>query len=546
MSHPAAPPPRREFALAAALFVLLTVVLTWPQAVRLNSVSPHMDAPFNLWRLAWFAHAMATDPRHLFDANIFWPEKNTLAYSDAMPFEGVLAAPFLWAGVPTPIVYNLLLLASFVFSACAAYALARHITGRTSAAIVAGVVFAFAPFRFDHYMHFELLWSGWMPLAVLALLRAFEDGRARWGALTGLFAALQTLSSIYYGLYLAVVLAVMTIVLALGKPVRPRGRTMAGLACGAVLAGALVLPYIRPYQQARAVVGERGFDEVRLWSAGPKHFLAATPDNWLYGSFSSDLSFPEKRLFVGIVGLLLAGIGLWPPFDRRRIACLIGLAVAVNIAIGFRGVGYHVLWERLDLVRGLRAPARGGQLFLLFTGLFAAWGAARLLTWFERTPLAWARFVVPALTALLALEFATMPVTLVEVPPALSVSRWLADQPAGPVLVLPVPKHNTLPGHERDVMYQSTFHWKPLINGHSGNWPLVYMNMLFALDQFPSESGLAAVKRAGVRYIVLIERWYGAAPYQAALAFLDARPDVTRRGEFADDTFGTTVFEVKP
>lgn len=536
--------PRQAFWRVAGLFVFLTVILTWPQAIRLNSVSPHMDAPFNMWRLGWFAHAMATDPRHLFDANIFWPEKNTLAYSDAMPLEGAMAAPFLWAGVPTPVVYNVLLLASFVFSGCAAYALARYLTGRSSAGIIAGVIFAFAPFRFDHYMHFELLWSGWMPLAVLALLRAFDDGRARWGVLAGLLAALQTLSSIYYGVYLAVVLAVMAIVLAIGKSRRPRGRTIAGLACGAVLAGALVLPYMRPYQQARGVVGERVFDEVRLWSAGPRHFLAATPDNWLYGSFSEGMSFPEKRLFVGAIGILLAVIGLWPPLDRRRLACLAGLVVAVDIAIGFRGVGYGVLWERLDLVRGLRAPARGGQLFLLFAGLFAAWGAARLLSWLQRAPRPWTRFVLPALTVVMVLEFATMPVALVAVPPALAVSRWLADQPPGAVLVLPIPNHNRVPGYERDVMYQSTFHWKPVVNGHSGNWPWSYMNMLVALEGFPSEAALAAVKRAGVRYIVLIERWYGAAPYQAALAFLDARPDVIRRGAFPDDAFATAVFEI--
>jgi hypothetical protein len=222
----------------------------------------------------------------------------------------------------------------------------------------------------------------------------------------------------------------------------------------------------------------------------------------------------------------------------------VGLLVAVDIAIGFRGVGYNVLWERLDLVRGLRAPARGGQLFLLFAGLFAAWGAARVLAWLQRTPRPWTRFAIPALTGVLVLEYATMPVTLEAVPPALAVSRWLADQPAGAVVVLPVPKQNALPGHEREVMYQSTFHWKPIANGHSGNWPWSYMYLIAALDDFPSANGLAAVKSAGIRYIVLMERWYGADAYQRALAALDARPDVTRRGVFADETFATAVFEV--
>ena len=39
----------------------------------------HSDALFSIWRLSWIAHAMARDPSHLFDANIFYPHTRTLA-----------------------------------------------------------------------------------------------------------------------------------------------------------------------------------------------------------------------------------------------------------------------------------------------------------------------------------------------------------------------------------------------------------------------------------------------------------------------------------
>ena len=44
-----------------------------------------------MWRLRWFAHALVTPSARLFDANIFSPELRTLALSDAMFVEGIVA-----------------------------------------------------------------------------------------------------------------------------------------------------------------------------------------------------------------------------------------------------------------------------------------------------------------------------------------------------------------------------------------------------------------------------------------------------------------------
>ena len=60
------------------------------QASR-RAARQHQDVYFNMWRLRWFAHALATAPSHVFDGNIFYPEPRTLTYSDAMLVEGVVA-----------------------------------------------------------------------------------------------------------------------------------------------------------------------------------------------------------------------------------------------------------------------------------------------------------------------------------------------------------------------------------------------------------------------------------------------------------------------
>ena len=73
-------------ASALAIFVLLAIVHTWPLASNPAHLSrnDNADIVLNEWTLAWVIHEAIHDPRHLFDANIFHPERFTLAYSEAM------------------------------------------------------------------------------------------------------------------------------------------------------------------------------------------------------------------------------------------------------------------------------------------------------------------------------------------------------------------------------------------------------------------------------------------------------------------------------
>ena len=70
--------------------------MTWPLGRVTDVVIPASDdAHFSIWRLAWVAHQLPADPRHLFDANIFYPARGTLALSDAMLLVGALGTAVL-------------------------------------------------------------------------------------------------------------------------------------------------------------------------------------------------------------------------------------------------------------------------------------------------------------------------------------------------------------------------------------------------------------------------------------------------------------------
>ena len=67
-----------------------------------------------------------------------------------------------------------------------------------------------------------------------------------------------------------------------------------------------------------------------------------------------------------------------------------------------------------------------------------------------------------------------------------------------------------LPLHDAEFAYQSTFHWKPLVNGYSGTSPRSYIELLRGVRTFPSDEALHALRAAGVNYVTGHESGYGA------------------------------------
>ena len=539
-----AAPGRRHWIGVAILFSILTTAATWPQIVEPAGILPHRDSWFNMWRIAWTAHQLVRAPAHLFDANIHYPERHTLAYSDAVLVPALVGAPGRWAGVPTPYVHTFLVMISFVLAGVGAWALVRDLTGNTVAGVAAGLIFAFTPFRFDHYMHLELLWSGWMPLALLAIHRALRHGRAAAGAAAGLLVAAQMLSSIYYGVYFASVMLPLVVVLATGLAWTALRRAAVSLGVGGLIAAMLILPYLAPYRAARTTVGERGASEAALYSAGPIHYLSATPDNLLYGRFADRTGRPEKRLFPGLAAALLAVIALWPPLDRVRLAYAVALLVAVDLSFGPSGLTYEWLREHVLPYRGLRAPARAGGVALLMIAVLAGFGWARI----ERAAAVRVGRRVRLLSAsalcAVAIEYVEVPRHLVRAPVgAEPVYQWLTAQPYGVVAEFPMPEEHGLPLHDAEFEYASTFHWRPIVNGYSGNVPVSYVEMLRAMRPFPTDAGLERLRATGVRYLILHERFFGHDGYRDATAALDSRPGLIRRGPFGPDTARSVVYE---
>jgi hypothetical protein len=486
---------------AFVLFTALTAVMTYPQARHMgDAVHDPGDPLLNLWALSWIAHQLPIAPTHLFDANIFAPERWTLAYSETLLAPAVASTPLIWMGMSGILVYNLVFVSGFIFSGIGAALLVRDLTRDTSAAIVAGVIFAYLPFRFDHYPQLQLQQAEWIPLALWAFHRVMNDGRLRDGLLLGAFVSAQFLSCVYYGVFLSGFLVVVGGALMLSN-VRIARRRLTALAAGVVLSSLLLAPAGRAYLAAREAVGERSATEIAGRSARWHHYLAAPASNRLYGGSASRFGAEERKLFPGLIAVTLAIVALWPPVSPVRIAYAIGLGFAVNLTLGLNAPLYRFLVERVAPFRALRIPALAVILVGFSLAVLAGFGVARIRS----------RVSAPGVRALLALvcslavlvEGCSTPVhltTIPQAPPAIYADLLRDRGDSSAVTIVDIPM---IVGGDQTYMYYSTFHWQTLLNGYSGFFPPAYLRLVADMREFPDARSLDALRARGGRYAVV-------------------------------------------
>ena len=184
--------------VAAALAV--SVLMTWPLASgmgHLGRTQNSGDGRFAVWNVAWVAHALTTSPADLFDANIFYPHRRALAFSEANIGAGTLAVP-IWAATHNPFAaHNSVVLMAFSASVIFTWLLVRRLTGDGAAAATASILFAFCPYVFARTAHIQLLMIAGIPLSLLAFHRLVDAPSPQRGVALGLALAAQAMSCAY-------------------------------------------------------------------------------------------------------------------------------------------------------------------------------------------------------------------------------------------------------------------------------------------------------------------------------------------------------------
>lgn len=512
----------KEVVIVAIGAVLLAIVMTWPLLLHLGSTVPRDigDPLAEAWQPAWGGHALLHQPLHFFDANRFWPIKDSLAFGDALI--GYAPTGIIGSGPHAAMVrYDLLFLFAYALAFFGAYLLARELGLGPAGAAIAGAAFAFAPYRLEQDGHMQVISSGGIPLSIAFAVRGIRLKRPWWLFWAWLVAAWQVSLGWVLGLPFAYGLAGAALIgvgawLVRGRPPVPRRMIIAG-AAGAVVFVAFSYWIAHAYLQiADEFPGaKRTPHEVAAFSGPLKVLLTAPEENFVWGAATAGIrdsltTWQEKTLFPGAVILLLAMVGLGSKSLPRRL--LVGLGIAavaiVVLELGFREQGgllwpYRVLYDVLPGWDAIRTPGRLATFSSLALALLAAAGAeATIRAAGRRRWPAWSAIAIAGVLGLaIVTEGRSLPFDPFDdqaQPPVPPSGPSTADIP-GPQLHLPAltAKEN------RAYQLASTQGFAEIVNGRASTNPAPVLNLIRRMANFPDATTISELQEYGVRTVIL-------------------------------------------
>lgn len=470
---------------ALALYSILTLLLTWPLALNLTRAIPGdgFDGWQNYWNLWWMKVALVERVQSpLVTDLLYYPTGVSLYFHTLNPFNGLLALPVQLSG-SILLAYNFIVFVSFVLSGYGAFLLAlwvlnalaqwrgeaetrRTATASYGAALIAGVIFAFAPFHFAHLLgHMQVFAYQWIPFSALYLLRALDTATdvpthrstdalthqitkppkhwLRESLLAALFITFAALCDWYFALYLAFFggLAVIWFWAMRGKTAgwaRALWRSLLAVGVAGVVSVVLLLPLLLPMVR-EAVQYDfmvRPASDLYILSASALDFVLPSRMNPLVaGDLLNQLGnqiapISERTLAIGWVALLLILAGLWRNW-RRSLPWVVGAIIFALLAMGpalhWLGFGweqipeagqgggewslYALLNQFVPFMRISRSVSRFALMVQMCVAVGAAFGAqAILLRASRRAVVVWSGVLV----ALLLVEYWSAPFPMSE------------------------------------------------------------------------------------------------------------------------------------
>jgi hypothetical protein len=294
--------------LSLLVYTVITVVIGRDVLTHLGSSiandpgDPLLTAAILKWNAT---HVPLTDAWYQFP--IFYPTRDTLTFSEHLLGLSVIASPIYWLTGNLVVTYNLVLLLTFPLCGMAMYALVHRLTGSAAGAFVAGLAFAFAPYRISQLPHIQMLATFWAPLALLGLHAYIESGRRRWLALYGAAWVLQGASNGYALVMFSILVGLWTLWFVI---LSRKWQALAMIAAATVIAVLPLAPVLYRYAIVHSQFGfERDYWEIRGFSADIAGLLCA-PQLLTFWGWVRVKCGPEGELFPGVALIALSSLGL--------------------------------------------------------------------------------------------------------------------------------------------------------------------------------------------------------------------------------------------
>ena len=460
----------KQQGMAAGFFVALAIVMTWPLVMVLPRALAFPGDPYiNTWILDWDWYATFHHPLSLFDANVFYPARYSLAYSENLFGIALLLFPLRALGAGPITAYNIAMLAGFALSGFSAWLLGRYLTGSAVAGVCAGIFYAFVPFRFTHLSHVQHVWGGTIPLMLLALLRYRDRPTWRRAAVFGAAFLFNGLVNMHWLLFGSVAIA-MTVAMTMAI-LRQR---IVPLATATLVAALMLAPFIVPYLSAAKLYGmHRGWRETKGYSARASDWMVSNLHNHLYAPLRNPAIDPERWLFPGALSLLISLAAFRTRHRRNLLLALAWIALGFFGSLGIHFVLHRYLFLHVPGFRGIRVPARWATIAYVGLSMTIALAVAALT---ERR--AW---IGALIAAAFVAELWSGPIRWYMTTPDPPVYEWMRQVQPRAVLELPILKD----GHDYLSMLRATRHHRPIVNGMSGYAPPEYLRIAIMANEHP-------------------------------------------------------------
>lgn len=519
--------------LALIYFASCTIYITFPLIFHMtNMLFEKVDDIYISWIINWDVHSFTTNILNIFNGNIFYPYRNTLAYSDIYLTTAVLAfIPVKLVGEPA-FAYNFSLLFSFIMLGFCTYLLALYITKSHLSSLAAGTITAYSPYALSKVMHLQLLGICWVPLSILFFLLFLDKKAFKYFLISVFFFIVQMYNSFLPGYFIFLSCVFILIYYFWRKKVKFKQLPWNKIILTGVITVIIVLPVIIPYYQvAKEFNYARDIrDSIRF---------ANRPDYTLYPGFTTRLydflqsTFYKKNNsqltydgFMGLVFFIASATAIIYRFVNRKknwfmfdIFLIIGIfSYILSLGPAFQWAGhvikhpfliplpYALFYYLAPGFNGFRDSSRWEMLFLLS---FSISVAVFLTIYLKNKRTFWKLLLVGLICFGVLWEF-KFPYSSHQVPSKENFPKayyFIKTLPQKAVISeFPIYNWDTFPEFNSENMreYYSTLGYWKTFNGAAGFDPPPWQNKVeYLINNFPSQSSINLLKQNKVSYIIL-------------------------------------------
>ncbi len=387
----------REIVILVIIFIFFSLIVTYPLVLKLDGVTSFKDSRMYMWSIWWFKHKTVDRLENPFYTNhICHPNQISLYFQNRSPLLMILTIPLTYF-LTVEVIYNLLVILSFILTAFGTCMLSQYLTKSREAGIVSGILFALSPIRY-HWI--SLGWINalsiqWTPIYLYFLLKSIQENKLKDKILAGLFLAFTALTFyehlLYCGILTILIIAYTLLVTKPGSTRRLLTDTALIFTVFFIISSPVIIPSI--IESIPPSYVNPTLNEVIDDSADAFGLIVPSPENIIFGEYTSGIydKFKSKQFsmisFAGFTTLFLALIGVLRADKKETMIWLIIAGLFYLLSLGpiihFIGEdtglpGPYGLMRKIPFMGMMRFVNRFTIVTQLSIAILAGWGFLEL------------------------------------------------------------------------------------------------------------------------------------------------------------------------